>query len=200
MPGCRSVLAAAVLVLPAAFVPALRAQESTPAPSTQSPPVRPVRPVSPVSNVQLVGADADGDRQDGEDREAGLARERAAGVAQILKQRVHSLRLSPRRWRRLRCGQRQRRPSQVHVEAPQFDVDVETERGRPRLGNGSGVNPPEHGPNADRERALGRRGQADGDERGTDRQQDEKRLSERPHTGLKANSVPHSVSWDLRET
>jgi hypothetical protein len=56
MPGCRSVLAAAVLVLPAAFPATLRAQESTPAPSTQSPGVSPVSPVSPVRNIQLVGA------------------------------------------------------------------------------------------------------------------------------------------------
>jgi hypothetical protein len=84
----------------------------------------------------------------------------------------------------------------MHVEAAQFDVDVDPERGRPRLGNGGGVDPPEHGPNSDGERALGRRGQANGDERGTDRQQDEKRLSERPHAGVKANSVPRSGSWD----
>ena len=51
MPGCRSLLAAAVVLLPGAFVPALRAQEPiapTPAvPSTQSLPVR---------HIQVAGA------------------------------------------------------------------------------------------------------------------------------------------------
>jgi hypothetical protein len=82
------------------------------------------------------------------------------------------------------------------VEAPQFDVDVETERGRTRLGNGRGVDPPEHRPDPDREWALGRRGQANRDERGADHQEDDKRLPERPHAGVKANSVPYAESWD----
>ena len=90
-------------------------------------------------------------------------------------------------------GERNRRPLEMEMQRAELDVDVQAERVRARFGDCLGVEAEEGRPEADRERSVGRRGEANRHEGSQDDQRPEQRPRQprsEGHPSRKARVMP----------